>query len=656
MGFIKRLLKNISDNGDEKAAETGPEELLERIFNGIAGDSHKSDDAPPGCRIKKTTSSEFLDNLEGIEEGWVYYFMDNRGKTGGALITGISEDDRSQDSEDPSSGIPPSLPGLLFLEKLEVTDEYFLNFHFILPVRFRKNEKKKVIRLAEGAQPLALEGGREIYLLVDYDIWERIEKNYPENPEFSNAVEYFLFGENNFAEEEGESLILDISRPEEFLAGRFFLPKQISGRPEPVFSRFEKICATKNGDFFGDKTGLWFRVQLEIKGTSFPVYYYFDRMNRDDAMNRKNVFRRMFRIIVGKNVRNMARCGIKVDSVKGDFDNPPSSLHICESVLMGFNLFSLRTEIHGWVVVSVDLIKLILYSILPPWAFRFLSDNLLNRLRMLFSLSSELQTSGKMSLYERPERERSPENDPCSRLRDLKLNFIKLNELLELITPKEARLIVANFLYRHGWTGEKLKELFYFRMESGYDEENEPVYTLRTLIGFDEPRFRSFLMKNMADQWINSEHAGIDYERGMLEHFEVLRLLRDEIRKQKYFTPSDSLHNVLEGEFEWYRDKIAEILEGVLRDKNYLNFEDKYIPDLNLLLTNMPRENLVTLFRYAREDLPRFKKVISENLYNEVVSLLEETSPELDEKATETVIHYRKRIHRIIHNMEQRSE
>ncbi|MBI9104150.1 MAG: hypothetical protein JEY99_17165 [Spirochaetales bacterium] len=652
MGFIKKLIGKLGNEKKGKDEPLTPEFLLLRIFN-ESKFCQKEQEAPPfakgsGWQIRKVREADVPTHLSEFNEGSSWSYIDSRGTTGGVLISQDPQAVETAESAEEDSP-PPALGKLLFLEKNSQTGEYFLNFHFRLPMKFQKENRISIFRQAEGARVYRINKGEQNFiLLLEAGIWDNILKNYPGEPGLVEGVEYFLFGKDLTLDEEGETLSLGISRPEEFMAGRFFLPRQISGKPEPVLSRFDTLTASKDEEFFAESQGLWFRVRMEIGGTVYPFYYYFDKLNREDALNRKNIFRQMFKLIIRKNLKNLKDCGIQVTKIAGEFDKPPRPVYHTGSVMMGFNLLSSQYSIHGWVVISTSLIKLILNSILPPWAFKFLEDNLLNRLRMLFSLSSELHASGRMELYERPIKDSPGDGDVYSKIRELKLNFIKVNELLELITLKEARLIISNLLYRQGWTGEKLRELFYFNMPSSYNDAGEPVFTLQTLIGFDEPRFRSFLMKNMLDQWQNSEHTGNDYNFGMMEHFKIMRAIREEVIEQKYLTPTGSLVAIIEGEFRWYREEMQKLLDETIQDKNYLKYSETHIPELNRLLTNMPLENLVTLFRYCPEDLPHFRGVISENLYTEVCDFLKNTDIELDEKAVETAVYYRKQIYDIM--------
>ena len=517
-------------------------------------------------------------------------------------------------------------------------------------MKIKEENKGSLLREAEGAGLLSIRNSADNFLfLIETGILEHLEKEYPRSQPLKQAVDYFVFNEDLFRKkEEGESLVISISRPEEFMIGRFFLPRQITRSPALVLTRFETAVSTRNGNFLKPDQGFWFRLRMEIEGTVYPVYYCFDQMNSDDGGRKKKTFQQLFQLIIRKNIKNMKDCGIAVTRIAGDFDKQPEPAQVQDSVLMGFSLLSRSSKVHGWVIVQLPLLHLLFRSILPPWAFQFLSDNLLNRLRMLLSLSRELQSSGKMELYERPETVISSEGSIYQRIQELKLGFIKLNELLELLTPREARLLISNLLYRRGWTGEKLRELFFFSILAGYDKSQEPVYTIETLIGFNEDRFKKLLMKNMRDQWETSSLAGSDYNSGMLKHFKILQIIQEEMEAQKYFTPSTSLKTIINGEFLWYRAELEGLLTEIAGDKAYLKYQQKDIPGLNRLLTNMRFDDLVTLFRYCPEDIRYFQEIISDNLSSQLIGAVEQSSTDFDEKAVETLAFYRERIHSII--------
>jgi len=621
------------------------ESLLSRIFT--------SD--PPAALVKTLSPETFARKLESLPGALTADFRGSDGVSRGVLILPEQAErtGKTEERDDPRElldRLPSALPRLFFIGRGENAREYHLDFSFVLPGRIRKENRRGVENQAEGSEIFSVEvpGQGEFFLLAEQPVTDRLRRLYPGDGEFVAAVEAFLFGGDAHPREEGESLTMTVSRPEQFMAGRFFLPGEIARNPEPIRSRFLSATSTREGEKYLREPGFWFRVTLVLDGETFPVHYFFKGISLDAEGKRKDVFRQLFRMILRKTVSSFRSCGFQVSSVRGDFGAPPGAESLSSSLLMDFQIQSARFLIRGYTAVTLNLITRILDRILPPWAFRYWTDSLLARLKTLLSLNAELYATGRMEIYERYRSEEGPSHSPGDPLGDLRKNMIKLNELLELLSLREARTIVSNLLYRKGWTGSRLRTLFFFREYAGTDPEGEPVYIDKTLIDFDEVRFRTFLMRNMLDQWDNSGTSGPSLEEGLLIHFQLLRLIREESGTGAFFSPSPLLLSVLESEFSAYREGLEAIIAGLPQDRVYLDYRDWHIPQLTVLLNALPQEILHSLFRYTPEDLSRFRPVLPSGRYQEVARSLTDADREPDDRALETILLYRKRIREIL--------
>lgn len=117
--------------------------------------------------------------------------------------------------------------------------------------------------------------------------------------EFRDAVKVFVLSGMKPKLNEND-INLNIVNTEEFMVGRFFLPRLISLKPQVTYSKFRGIRLTTNSTYFKKRQGLCFRISCNIENQDFHYYHIFDLINKNNWNEQKEVFKKFLNIVIKK--------------------------------------------------------------------------------------------------------------------------------------------------------------------------------------------------------------------------------------------------------------------------------------------------------------------------------------------------------------------
>lgn len=525
---LKKLLKFNQKTADREEKKISLETLLFKIF-------------------KSYNLEVEIEEVQGysLESGYGFHTYSNRC---GSIFTCIGES---------SPGKLPPIERLFYLYWNE--DQYMLNNNFRMDFAFKESNLRDLEFMADERKiySIRFNSGKIIYFLLDNSVCREVVKLINNSDIYKKAVSELILGSRE-SHNETDEVVLDVSSRGDFMIGRLFLPSIIARKPVLTETLFTKITVSNREDQLEDWEGLCYKITFQVEGQSFSLFYLFDLINRDNIEQYKKLFYNLLKIIVKNSRQKLTECDIQIEKVNAGVVNRPEVPQMVGALRLKYYLKSANTLVSSSIFVPIEYISYLLKNITPPWYIDFTMDTLENRVKSLLSLNRELFSQGKLSIVEFFNSYEQKSSNPITQA---KLSFIKVHEVLDLISESERKKIIFDYLYRKGWSAKKMKKLFYYTVTPKFEDGPQVVYPLAL---FNEDEFRNSLMNNMRDEWEhNHSLVFYDEEKVLLDHFNLLR----EMYMDETLSCSKRLKSILDQCFDRYNRLVDEIFEKIKADR-----------------------------------------------------------------------------------------
>lgn len=566
---LKKFLKFNNKTTDREEKKISLERLLQKIFSSY------------NLEVKITEVSTYK-----LKEGYGFHTYSNRC---GSIFTCIGD----------SSPVKlPPVESLFYLFLNE--DQYMLNNSFRMDFAFKNSNLKDLEFMTDERKIFSVnfESGKVFYFLIDNSVCREVIKLINNSNPYKKAVSELVLGYKP-EQDTSESIELDISNRGDFMIGRLFLPSIIARKPVLTETLFTKITVSNISDPLKGWDGLCYKITINMEGNSFHIYYLFDLINRENIDKYKKLFYNLLKIIVKNSRQKLAECDIQIERVNATVINRPEDTDMAGAIRLKYYLKSNNTLVSSSIFIPIEYISYLLKKITLPWYIDFTMDTLENRVKSLLSLNRELYSQGKLSLIEFSNSYEERSNNPITQA---KFNFIKVHEVLDLISESERKKIIFDYLYRKGWSAKKMKKLFYYTVTPSYADGPQVVYPLAL---FNEEEFRNSLMNNMRDEWEhNRSLVFYDEERVLIDHFNLLR----EIYMDEEFTCSKRLKSILDLSFDRYNTLVDELFQKIREGRVRSPEREKHLKRVTRYFSD--NFFIKRVFYYVPENLNYYSEVL----------------------------------------------
>ncbi len=591
MNMFNRFFKSNTNNESTETVERRIEHIFKKIFqiNNI------------NVSVKLCSELEKESKINSIING-IGFNTYSKNSSSNFTCLKASNSSNTKDSE---------INKLLSLPKIEdiihinyKNQQYILNSNFRFEFVFNTDNKRDILfRLDESEVfEIVLDSLEKFYFIIDRKVVSRVNNLLNRSNQFNESVNELVFSKKQDNSNE-QSIHLKIDNNDEFMVGRFFLPKIISNKPVLTETTFKDIKLMYNADYYNKWSGLCFEITFCINGESFNVFYLFDLIDSENSSDYESMFTKLLKIIFKSNIKNLKECDISITKITASVIDKPTDNQIIESIQLRYYLSTEESMVCGRIFIPLKLISYILLKIAPPWSIDYTLDTLENRLKSFLCLNRELYSQGRLSLVNVGIYEEKKSNNPIT---DLKLNFIKLHQVMDLLSNSEAKKIISNYLYNKGWSGRKLRNLFYYSVRDSFNREVVMTYPVAL---FNEEKFKDNLMNNMLDEWLHSHDTNFNSENNVyLDHFHILR----DMYINSEFKFSTKLRTILNECFSTYFNKVDSILSNT-KSLNYISANNRTI-HMNRVAPYFNDNHFIkTTFYYFPEHIGVYAEVLNPN-------------------------------------------
>lgn len=512
----------------------------------------------------------------------------------------------------------PLTPALWMRKSPEDSGEYELPFYYMDPYKGKQEDRELLFWDASPTDILrcTTEGNVRFYLCIESQVASELRESLAEKGEFLEGCKTFVLdepGKYHRTAEGPDPLEIKIKDPNTFLAGRFFLPMDLTRDPL-MHSSIRSLALSKAGGYYRDRKGLWFKLTFFLQDgeTQWPLFYFFHQPESRKKPLEQGPFRQLVKILTRRMREQFSQVGIELSQLKGQFcgDPPPGAVSQC--YLMNFYLHSDSRIVSGSLMVPVSLISFLVRKFAFPWSLVAKPDNPQNQLRMLFCLNQLFFSRNSLSVLPARNQEKRGES-----IEEFRKSFLTLNDLIALSSVRETRILLTNFLYRRGWTGATLPRLFYYVEYIPPPEESEDDQpgraSLYTLIGFQEDKLLQAMPRNMRDEWPRHGPSGsqlLSYNQWVEENFLLMKTLFKAVKKGEFQLPY-RLKSILYKEFEEYGKRVDSYRESFFDpQKGHLDLSESRNPLLSEFFYQLRGEEGAALFYFHPEEMDHFGSLI----------------------------------------------
>lgn len=573
---IKKFLNFSKTSTSEPEKKISIEVLFKKIFT-----SYKLQ-----VQINEVPSHKMTEILERNSEGFGYHSFSNKC---GSIFSCIG--DKSPDK------LPP-IEGIFYL--IYRDEQYMLNNHFRVEFTYKKSNLKDLEFMIDERviYSLTLSSGEVYYFLIDRLIIKEVVKLINKSSQYKKAVSELIMGAKK-TQQGPEEIELDIGSRGDFMIGRLFLPSIIARKPVLTESRFTRIYISSKRDPLDNWTGLCYKITLKLEGESFNLYYLFDLINKENIEQYKTLFYNLLKIIVKNSRQKLSECDVHIEKVAANIINRPEPKEIIGAIRLKYYLKSGNSIVSSSIFVPMEYVSYLINKLTPPWYIDFSMDNLENRLKSFLSLNRELYSQGKLSIVEFSSASEKYSSNPVT---NMKLNFIKIHEIFDLISEGERKKIIFDYLYRKGWSAKKMKKLFYYTVSPNFADGPQVVYPMAL---FNETEFVNSLMNNMKDEWEHNHSVMFEDEMTvMLNHFNLLR----EMYADEEFDYSIRLKTILNQAFDDYYSQVNKLFEKIKNGQIQPKITEEYLNRVHRFFTD--NHYLKRLFYFVPDKLKLYDKIL----------------------------------------------
>jgi hypothetical protein len=188
-----------------------------------------------------------------------------------------------------------------------------------------------------------------------------------------------------------------------------------------------------------------------------------------------------------------------------------------------------------------------------------------------------------------------------------------LNDYLSNLDHRDLNLICQNFFISHGYSGDKIKELFYFKVR--IEEKSRLLKASFT----DLDRFLDHLPVNLMEQYGSSKAYSDGYLNLIRLQIETLDLIYRDLYEGKLLLSYKSRFLLEKERGSREKENKTRRLRKLISEKKYINYlstmENKKV---QLLLSNMKNRLIVDTFIYQTDEFPKLKPFLSRRRYQEL--------------------------------------
>jgi hypothetical protein len=230
-----------------------------------------------------------------------------------------------------------------------------------------------------------------------------------------------------------ETVSIRITRPEEFLLGRFFLPGFIKLNEIVLGSVFKKISAGTDVAPVGT-----FRVSLDIKadGSVYIIWYFFVVCTINTFNELAGSFDNLFKAILRDTVANIRSACPAINITGIRYKTSPAGEPVSDSVILHAELNINHKPVSTLVAVPPEFINLIALHTLEN--IKLLHSTPLNRVLSVLSVSRALFSKGIGSFL-------NSYRGADKNLPEL-LSCMPFYQFMELISDSDLKIVAQNFI------------------------------------------------------------------------------------------------------------------------------------------------------------------------------------------------------------------
>lgn len=515
------------------------------------------------------------------------------------------------------SKIIPPIDNLFSLIKIGNSVGILENFR--LDFKFSNSNRRDIIFKIESSTILQiiLEENFTVYLIIDNITYIMVEKLLSNDLKAEDIVNKILLKKEINHKKKECDIVIKIENIEDFTAGRFFLPQIVSLKPEVTTTVFTSLRISIDSEWVEQWNGLCYEIKFKILDKEISLYYLFDMITSKNIKQYSDIFSRLLKIVFKSNIKNLKECGITLDKISARIINKPSVDVLNDYIDLKYYLKSPGRIAPGRIIIPNDYIALILHKIAPPWSIFYTEDSLLTKLKSFMALNRELTSQALLPIFDTGNCTMLSETD--NPVINLKQNFIKLNNVTDILGKTESSRLISNYFYTKGWSAAMLKRLFYYS-NNKYMDEPEEVFPLPL---FNEDTFITYLMKNMKDEWIHNKSVKFDnYQKLSNNHYNILK----ELYREKKLQKSVKLKTVLHESFSAYDSQIDKLFNNIRSDLSYI----KYVNQMEIKTLFSNHLAIKKTFYYIPEHLKLFNEILTPDNLTIINNLKVDNPPELD--------------------------
>jgi len=338
-----------------------------------------------------------------------------------------------------------------------------------------------------------LEGGIfTAWMVVPVGLWDKlgdaiVDKDYQWRLRSIAVTEYA----GTESSPDNEIATICITRPEEFLLGRFFLPGFLKLDEIVLSSAFKKISAGTDFPLAGS-----FRVSLDIKvgGAIYTLWYFFAGCTIDTFNELAGSFDSLFKPVLRDIVANI-RSACPAISIAGiRYNISPVGEPVRDSVILHAELNINFNPLSTLVAVPSAFINLIALNTLGHEEIQLLRSTPHNRMLSIISVNRALFSKGISSFLNsyRGDDKNLPELLSC----------MPFYQFMELISDSDLKIVAQNFILSA--FSSSYMQLFRIGVtdDSGSDGVVRRLYTVNS----DWQRINRFLPRVIVEEALTTVH------------------------------------------------------------------------------------------------------------------------------------------------------
>jgi len=188
-----------------------------------------------------------------------------------------------------------------------------------------------------------------------------------------------------------------------------------------------------------------------------------------------------------------------------------------------------------------------------------------------------------------------------------------LSDYLSNLDERDLNLICQNFFLSHGINGDKIKQLFYFRVKL---EEKSRMMKIPFI---EMDRFLTHLPLNLKERFYSSKTCSDDYNGLIRYQKQILDLIYRDFNDGKLLLSFKSRFLLDKELGSRERENKTRRLRKLISDKRFINSLDHMDnKKAQVLLSNMKNILIVDTFIYQTDELVRLKSFLSQRRFHEL--------------------------------------